>query len=253
MFIFDYPLEWIGRFTTLAAPRADAITHEVNDQMCWDLAALDVRASTQRPEAIETNYLLEYIRQEFSKSAFRAFHATRLVRPEAILRDGLQALQPEKQIDRVVEAFAMPDPLVTKAASRVSHQGSGADLVKTKCWLVPSRAFLHDGGLDPMFDRFGGETIRQDLEGILQHDGTAGSEPGTPVVVVAALPAIWCDHTLDAAPPWILKETLAHLGYHLPDTCAPPWSVRVVDRVPPDAIEYICPREDGRVAYPLRK
>lgn len=260
MFVYDFdcPDEWVGRFIKLVEPKATSILKEIKEQTAWELSGSDIRFTTANPPAPEKDLLLATISTDFSNSAFRAFHATRLLRPTAILDEGLLALDRRVQIDRVLDATSAPGCTARRANRSAAWAGWSEenDTLDTRyregdCWLTPSRSFLHDGGLDLMFERFGGEFTERISGDPYKPTLQPQSDVGHPTVVVAAIPARWCRWAPRSGPLRILYETMARLGHSLQDSFAPFWDVQVNQSLPPNVIEFVCDRHDERVAHPL--
>lgn len=253
---FDHPEEWIWRFEKMIAPMADAIHREIQEKTEWELAGSHIRISTPKPADPSTTEALAAIRSDFGDKAFRAFHATRLLNSESVLKGGLLALNRKRQISRVLDAVSgLTSSQSQERIAAWENWTEDTDEVQScqrekSCWLTPSRRALHDGGLDPMFERFGGEFIERISGDPFDGKRSCSSEIGRPMVVVAAIPTKWCRRTYDMGPQRVLHEVLGGLGYSLNISFIEFWDVQVEHDIPPDRIEYVCPRDDLRVADP---
>lgn len=253
---FDHPQEWVWRFADLIAPLAGDILRETEEKTEWELAGSHIRISVPKPEDPATKRALEAVTRDFASSAFRAFHATRLVSADTILSEGLLALDREKQIARTRAALARSRS--ARMRERVEAWGRWSrddEALRSErregdCWLTPSRRRLHDGGLNLMFGRLGGEFMERISDDPFLEAEASGSEVGQPMVVVAAIPTSWCRWTPEMGPRRLLFEVMRHLGHQLDDAYIPFWDVQIAHDIPPGFIEHVCPRADARVAAP---
>lgn len=250
MFIydFDHPDEWVHRFTAVVAPNAEAILSEIEARSIWDRDRSNPLRPPPKPASPATEGALSVISSDFAENAFRCFHATRLPTPNCILDEGLKALEFDKQLARVEAensggAAAAPAQSISDLTTlRGEREGY--------CWLTPSREYLHNGDLDAMFDRFGGEAVAV-VHGT--REVWPDDQNGEPTVVVAAIPTDWCYWAPERGPRRILFEVMAHLGHPLRDAFAKFWDVEVSRDIPAEMIERVCGRDDARVANPPRK
>lgn len=254
---FDFPQSWTPRFQDLLKPGARQIVHEVERQIEWERSGSDVRMLAPEPPAPVKDAVLHKICDDFSRNSFRAFHATRLVRPEVVLEEGLRALNRRDQIDLVQRTYqgVQGNQQVDRRVKCWTDWEEDTDTLQTHhregdCWLVPSRHMLHDGGLDCMFERIGGEFIQRVSGDPFRDSSDKNLDPGRATVVVAILPSRWCWRAPEAGPMKILCETMASLGHPLHESLAPYWDVKVGADIPPENIECVCDRTDERVAAP---
>lgn len=212
---FDFPQAWTPRFQELLKPDAVQIVREVERQIEWELSGSDVRMLEPEPPTPVKEAALREICDDFSRNGFRAFHATRLVRPEVILEEGLRTLNRRDQIDLVQRTYqgVQGEQHVMRRVSAWASWKEDADTPQTHCregdcWLVPSRHLLHDGGLDCMFERIGGEFIERISGDPFRDSSGESADPGRATVVVAILPSGWCWMAPESGPMRILYETM---------------------------------------------
>lgn len=252
MFIYDLdrPGEWVSRFPDLAGQDPEQIRAEFAAFRDWDLSPLLVRSETPRPPRPAMDTLTRAIQTDLQSSAFRAFHATRASRAESFRESGLRALDRQAQARALAGELPVGDPRIDiwqqwtpETDTRRSQFREG------DCWLVPSRALLHDGDLDAIFNSFGGEFLSDILDDVLRWK--PGAAPGTPMVVVATIPFSWCAFAPEQAPTYILHALMRARGYPLMDELPRLWDAQIARDIPPQMIEAVCPRDDPRVAAPL--
>ena len=252
---FDHPSEWVDRFRDFVKPKTADVIREMREQSEFIHLGLDERAFIAEPDSPETDRVLREISADFEKSFIRAFHATRLIEPEKIYNDGLQVLDREKHKARVQNNFVTNDTVKQKRRNSSWDAWSKDEDTRTQCregscWLTPSRHHLHDGGLDLMFERYGGEFMERIsgdpfTPGIQEDD-----EPGQPTVVLASLPTRWNRNTLKAGPRRILDHVLKSLDCDPECKFTPFWDIDVNRDIPPCMIELVCHRDDARVSCP---
>lgn len=254
---FDYPHLWTPRFNELLKPNAVQIVHEVERQLQWELAGSDVRMREAKPPAPLKDYAIHKIQKDLSRNYFRAFHATRLIRPEVVLEEGLRALDARRQIDLIERTYqdVRRDARLNCRMEALGARRRDSRIREARdregiCWLVPSRHLLHDGGLDCMFERIGGEFIERISDDPFRDMSDKGLDPGRATVVVATLPSGWCWLTNEAGSMRIFCKTMASLGHPLHNRLASYWDVKIKADIPPGNIEYVCDRSDERVAVP---
>lgn len=255
---FDAPQEWTPRLQPFVASDAAQIQAEIAREMAHELSHPFDRLPEPAPAMSATNAALDLIADDFRQAAFRAFHATRLIEPQIILQEGLRALRRREQIDRMQRASFSETPSADLAQrlARIADWNEDVDGIATRmregdCWLTPSRSLLHDGGLDDMFNRLGGEFIDTISRGFPSPGEDVSEDPGQPTVVVAVIPSAWCAWAPIKAPRRLLMETLASLGHPVKESWAGYWDVQVQHDIPARHIEFVCERSDPRVAAPL--
>ncbi|WP_336096258.1 hypothetical protein [Roseovarius sp. CH_XMU1461] len=248
---FDHPEEYVGRFQPILEPVAREILREMYEQSSWDSSDSDHRYLTNRPPSPVTDHVLREIESDFAKCHLRAFHATRLLDQDTIWREGLRALNPNDQIERVRKAFSsLPsneytERLLTKLATwNEENDRTGVTTREKLCFVSPHRVGLHDGGCDIFFKLFGGEFIQRVLGRTVKDTDIPINEPGSPAVVVVKIPATSCLHGSNK----VLWDTMNSLGHSLPETSGSVGDVCIPWGIPPECIERICDRHDPYLA-----
>ena len=253
----DFPKTWVPRFQDILYPSMMQIVDEIERQTDWDRSGSDIHMTEPKPPAPARDAALRKIAQDLNRNSFRAFHATRLVRPEIILTEGLQILDQSEHVDRVLREYqglqSDRAEQVIKALSawQENHHAVKEGLRRQYCWLVPHRHLLHDKGLNEMFQHLGGEFIQDIITEHVKSEFEDKFEPGRATVVVAILPGQACSQTQEFGPMKILAETMASAGHFICETMSPPWNVKVRSNIPPENIEYVCDKTDRRVAKHL--
>lgn len=147
------------------------------------------------PPQPATDRIAEHVAEAMAGQHIRVFHATRLLDAQQVLRQGLKRLSIAERI-AAIENLTARGPLAPFSAS-LQRLLNDADLRdyrsrEGQVWFTPLRRNLHDDGCDVFFDHWGGEFV----ERLLCHSDAglrkAIQNIGTPLVVMASIPAFGC-------------------------------------------------------------
>jgi hypothetical protein len=200
------------------------------------------------PDMPAKNAALTLIANAMIGQDLRVFHATRLIDPDAIHREGLRPLSIEAQLkmvrSKIVEILSAEEIDTLDCSIRSINLNDRYFSVRHgQVWFTPLRRKLYDGGCDVFFNHFGGEAIQRIAKMATPAMMLAIRKLGVPAVVVARIPAFGCCTfgDLQLAPAMLAR--IQEERNNCPEIGLG-WDVLVKHAVPKEWIEVVLPRGD---------
>lgn len=203
------------------------------------------------PPQPATNRIAEHVAEAMAGQHISVFHATRLLDPQQVFREGLKRLSIAERI-AAIEGLAAHGPLApfSDVLQRLLKEADLDDyrIREGQVWFTPLRRNLHDDGCDVFFDHWGGEFVERLL--CYSDAGLCNTiqNIGTPSVVMARIPAFGC---CQGSGDLRLIPTMLDLAIEAEGMARYPvsgWDVMLKQDVPPDWIVGVFDRDALGVA-----
>lgn len=204
---------------------------------------------------LKPNYAaaIKHINNEVADKRLRVFHATRLISPEDIFKNGLKALSISERI-KSLEGLSANGPL-SKFKNEIPNLINFSDRDFIECrkgqvWFTPLRRFLHDGGCDIFFEHWGGEVIQRLASMHSEELEAAIKEYGSPYVVIANIPCFgWCEFADLRLAKTMIDVFIEHVDQ---EHTIGAWDVMIKRDIPNDCIEDILAPENTKLKSPIK-